>query len=420
LFPFHIAGSRFSLILEKLTQKPFWSIFHIESRWASQKGNQTVNDSFIGGVLRGKSAIYEDEMNKISQKEYLSRQKHVLDAMEKASIDLLFLLPGSNFFYLTGLKFPRERHRLLTALFSRKGRLVLMGISFEESKLRSAPVEAEVLVWSDEDNQHELVAHWIRNECGDTPRIGVELTTNYYHYLALQKALPGAKIVDPTVATDEVRAIKSNFEIACLREAAQRTRARMAKVPSQLTEGMTEIDLVRLFGPSAMIQFGLTTSMPNEVAGLRKLSPGDAIVIDAGDRVEGYRSDLTRTFFFGEPSARMREIYNIVNEAELAAIDAAHPGAPSEVVDLAARRIIEKAGYGEYFTHRGGHGIGLDFHELPICVAGNKAPLRPGMVLTAEPGIYLPGEFGIRLEDDLLITETGCELLCDRGPLNLD
>jgi Xaa-Pro dipeptidase len=116
----------------------------------------------------------------------------------------------------------------------------------------------------------------------------------------------------------------------------------------------------------------------------------------------------------------MKEVYRVVNDAELAGIEAAKPGEPAEAVDLAARAVIEKAGYGGFFTHRGGHGLGLDFHEFPICVRGNREPLEPGMVLTCEPGVYLPGEFGIRLEDDILITATGGELLSRRGPLYLD
>lgn len=338
-------------------------------------------------------------------------------AMEQNSIDCLLLLPGSNFAYLTGLRFARERYRLLAALFTREGRLAIMGTSFEEAKMGSGPLSAQVHTWTDEEDQYGRVAGWISDMCGKNARVGFELTINYYHFLAMREALPSARFVDPTVATDAVRAIKTEAEINCLREAAARTRRRMVKVPGQLTPGMTERDLVHLYGPGAMIQFGLTSSLPNEVAGGRELQDPDVIVIDAGDRVEGYRSDLTRTFFFGESTARMREIYRIVNEAELAGIEAARPGVPAEATDLAARAVIEKAGFGEFFNHRGGHGIGLDFHELPICVAGNRSPLKPGMVLTVEPGIYLPGEFGVRIEDDVIITESGCELLCERGPL---
>ena len=359
-------------------------------------------------------------MPRIQPSEYGQRIERCTGAMKQHDIDCLLILPGSCFAYYTGLKFMRERYRLLVAILTREGRLVLMGPTFEEAKMGSGPVETEVHTWTDADDQYALVAQVIEKECGPKAKMALELTTNYYHYAALVEALPEARLADSLPVTDDIRAIKSDAEIECLRAAAARTRSRMGKVPGQLAEGMTELEYSKVFGPSAMVQFGVTTSTPNEIASSRKLQAGDAVVIDAGDRVEGYRSDLTRTFFFGEPSAKMLEVYRVVNNAELAAIEAARPGEPAEVIDLAARAVIEKAGYGQYFTHRGGHGLGLDFHELPICVEGNKSPLEPGMVLTSEPGIYLPGEFGVRLEDDILITETGHELLSERGPLYLD
>ncbi len=358
-------------------------------------------------------------MTRILPAEYRERLERCTEAMSRDSIDCLLLLPGASFSYFTGLKFMRERYRLLAALITREGKLIIMGPSFEEAKMGSGPLETEVHTWTDEDNQYRRVAQAVEKECGAKARVGLELTSNYYHYLAIREELPEAVFVDPTPATSRVRAIKSEAEIECLREAAARTRARMEKVPSQLAEGMTELELAKFYGPGAMVQFGLTTSMPNEIAGTRRLQKSDIIVIDAGDRVEGYRSDLTRTFFFGKPSEKMREVYRVVNEAELAAIEAAKPGEPAEVIDLAAREVIEKAGFGEFFTHRGGHGLGLDFHELPICVKGNREPLEPGMVLTAEPGVYLPGEFGVRIEDDILITGTGHELISQRGLLYL-
>lgn len=340
--------------------------------------------------------------------------------MRAQGMDALVLMPGTNFAYLTGRRFARERHRLLAAVITSGGDLALMGPSFEERAMGSGPVPAAIHTWTDEEDQYRRLAALVTASCGARPCVGLEPTTNHYHALALREALPEASLVDATKSTDGLRAIKSEAEIACLREAAGRTRARMLKVPSQLVAGMSMQDLGRLYGPSAMIQIGLTTSLPNETSGSNRLSPGDAVVIDAGDRIEGYRSDLTRTFFFGEPSPRMREVYGIVREAEAAAIEAVRPGAPAEDVDLAARRVIERAGYGAFFTHRGGHGIGLDFHEAPICVRGNKEPLVPGMVLTAEPGIYLPGEFGVRLEDDILVTESGHAMLSEPGPFEID
>jgi Xaa-Pro dipeptidase len=309
---------------------------------------------------------------------------------------------------------------MTAAVITREGKLVIMGPTFEEAKMGSGHMPAEVIIWTDEDDQLKIVADRIMKECGKKASVAVERTANLYHFEALRDSLPGAAFPDATPVTDGVRAIKSGAEIACLREAAGKTKDRMLRAPSLLKEGMTELEFAKLYGPSAMVQFGLTTSMPNEVAGKRKLQDGDAIVIDAGDRVERYRSDLTRTFVFGEPSDKFMEVYRVVNEAELAAIESAKPGAPAEIIDLAARAVIEKAGYGEYFTHRGGHGLGMDFHELPICVKGNKQPLEPGMVITSEPGIYLPGEFGVRLEDDILITKAGCELLSERVALLVD
>jgi len=356
-------------------------------------------------------------MPHIKPSEFVERVERCSGAMASNIIDCLFLLPGTCFYYYTGLKFMRERYRMTAAVITREGKLIVLGPTFEEAKMGSGPVSAEVQIWTDEDNQYELIADAIEKECGSKPAVAVERTANLYHFEALRDFLPEAIFVNATPVTDEIRVIKSETEIACLREAASRTRERMLRVPGLLKEDMTEIELAGLYGPSAMVQVGLTTSMPNEVAGARKLQRGNAIVIDAGDRVERYRSDITRTFFFGEPSKKMREVYRIVNEAELAAIDAAKPGAPAEIIDLAAREVIEKAGYGEYFTHRGGHGLGMDFHELPVCVKGNKSPLEPGMVLTAEPGIYLPGEFGVRLEDDILITQAGRELLAERSAI---
>ncbi len=358
-------------------------------------------------------------MQHITAEEFAGRVARCADALQRESLDGLLVLPGSCFAWLTGLRFSRERHRLLAALVGRDGRLWVMGPSFEEDKLAGGPVAAEVLTWSDEEDQYARVVATARAAFGPNARIGLEPTTALYHSAALTGAATGVAFA-PCAVVDRLRAIKSPAEIACLREAAALTRARMERVPALLEAGMTERDLARAFGPGAMVQFGATTSRPNEVAGDRELREDDPIVIDAGDRVEGYRSDLTRTFCFGEPSARLREVHRVVREAEDAAIGAARPGGRAEDVDLAARRVIESAGFGAFFTHRGGHGLGLDFHEQPICVRGNAAPLEPGMALTAEPGVYLPGELGVRIEDDILVTERGPELLSERGPFLID
>jgi len=358
-------------------------------------------------------------MTRITKAERAERLTRCAAAMRSQGADCVVLLPGSSFSYFTGLSPVRERYRLFVAVAHADASLDLLGPVFEERRLSSCDVVDRVHLFADDEDQYALLSRIISSRCGARPRVGLELNAAYHHFLGLKAAAKNAAFVDTTPATDGLRAVKSPAEIACLREAAARTVARMERVPVQLREGMSERDLASAFGPSAMVQIGVTTSLPNESGGNERLKDGDAIVIDAGDRVEGYRSDVTRTFFFGTPSPRMREVYGIVREAEAAAIDAARPGVNAEEVDLAARRVIERAGYGPFFTHRGGHGIGLDFHEAPICVRGNKAPLAPGMVLTAEPGIYLPGEFGVRLEDDILITDTGCEVISGPTPTGM-
>ncbi len=358
-------------------------------------------------------------MQRIIPSEYQARIGRATAAMQRSLVDCLVIFPGPNFTYFTGLKFMRERYRAMVALLDSVGNLAMMGPRFEESKMLRGPIQAEVQSWTDEDDQHSRIAEWIRSHCGADPTVGLELTTDFHHFLGLQKALPRAQFVNSKAATDDLRAIKSAAEVACLRAAATRTQVRMQRVRSMLVEGMTEIELADRFGPGAMVQFGLTTASPNAAAGYNKLAARDIIVIDAGDWVEGYRSDLTRTFFFGTPTPRMLEVYKIVNQAGLVAIDAIKPGEPAGIVDQTARRIMARAGFGEHVLHRGGHGIGLAFHEVPICAERSEDVLAPGMVLTVEPGIYLPGEFGVRLEDDVLVTDTGCELLADRSPNEL-
>jgi Xaa-Pro dipeptidase len=355
-----------------------------------------------------------------SAAEFAERLSRCGARLGDASLDCLVVFPGPAFRYLTGLAFARERYRVVVAVVHRDGTVDLGGPAFEEQKLSDAPVAARLTLWSDDEDQHGIIAGWIRERHGGGAAVGLEPTTDAYHGSALAERLPGARIGDAGRLSEALRAIKSSAEIACLREAARRTRARMCRVPDQLETGMTERQLAGLFGPGAMVQFGLTTSLPNAGAGSRPLAPSDVVVIDAGDRVAGYRSDLTRTFLFGRPSDRMKEVYAVVNEAELAAIDAARPGTPAVEVDRAARRVIDGAGFGHGYLHCAGHGIGLAFHEIPICSGTSEDVLEPGMVHTVEPGVYLPGEFGVRLEDDLLITDDGCELLCERGPLYLD
>ena len=185
---------------------------------------------------------------------------------------------------------------------------------------------------------------------------------------------------------------------------------------------MTQDDFARLvslahrqlgYNGSAGVQVGKYSALPHGSATPQVVREGSILLIDGGCKVEGYSSDLSRTFVLGKPTQKMKDVFEIEYQAQSAALAAAKPGVPCEAVDAAARAVIVKAGYGpdyKYFSHRVGHGMGMDGHEWPYLVRGNKLPLAPGMVFSDEPGIYIPGEFGVRLEDDMVITATGAEL----------
>ena len=189
---------------------------------------------------------------------------------------------------------------------------------------------------------------------------------------------------------------------------------RFEKAFASLRPGSLEEDISRLFGGENVVQFGPSSALPHGASGPRPLGRGEAVLIDAWDKPEGYYYDITRSTFFGEPSREYRKIWGIVLEAQSAAIERAAPGVPCFEVDAAARRVIDEADYGDFFTHRLGHGLGIDVHEPPYMVGHEKTVLEPGMTFTSEPGIYLPGRFGVRIEDDILVTEKGAESLSPR------
>jgi Xaa-Pro dipeptidase len=208
--------------------------------------------------------------------------------------------------------------------------------------------------------------------------------------------------------------VKEAPEIDAIRRATALAAKRFEKTFESLRPGSIEADMSRLFGGENVVQFGESSALPHGASTSRPLSKGEAVLIDAWDRPEGYYYDITRSTFFGQPPDEYRKIWSIVLEAQSAAIEKAAPGVACRDVDAAARRVIERAGYGEYFPHRLGHGLGLDVHEPPYMVADNKNVLEPGMVFTSEPGIYILGRFGVRIEDDVLVTEKGAESLSPR------
>jgi Xaa-Pro aminopeptidase len=240
----------------------------------------------------------------------------------------------------------------------------------------------------------------------------------------LVRRVPEAQWVDGTKVFRELRYEKSDEEIACIDTAVEITEEVFEKVPEMVREGIKEKELAGLLVAEmcsrggddswARVQFGENAAIPNAVPGHRTLAAGEMILIDMGTHVDGYHSDLSRVYAFKKAEENVRQIYAIVDEAQQAAISKIAPKITASDVDAAARNVIDRHEYGIHFTHRTGHGIGLDRHEPPFIVKGNHEPLRSGMTLTIEPGLYLTGRLGVRLEDQVIVTPDGARCLSTR------
>ena len=239
-------------------------------------------------------------------------------------------------------------------------------------------------------------------------------------YRLLEAALPGAEFVDATDVLASLRMYKDEIEVAAMQKAAVVAENALSAVIAEIKIGMTELEIAGMLvqqllknGSGGVLPFqpivstGPNGANPHAVPSERKLASGDLLVIDFGASVDGYFSDITRTFAIGEYSDEQRRVYNTVMAANQAGHSTAAPGVACQVVDQAARDVIEDAGYGEYFIHRTGHGLGMQTHEAPYIRSDNPRKLNPGMTFTIEPGIYLPDRFGVRIEDDVLVTEDG-------------
>jgi Xaa-Pro dipeptidase len=241
----------------------------------------------------------------------------------------------------------------------------------------------------------------------------VEGSTAYGTAASLANATSG-KLGDASALFDGLRIVKSAEEQLLIKDGARRTNLAIDGAHKRLRAGMAERDASRILEEEfarlgvrggGLVQFGPSAALPHGSPGDRRLARGDLVLIDAGCRVRGYTSDVTRTVAFGKPTNEARRVYGVVNRAQLAGIEALKAGTTGEQVDAAARKVIEDAGYGAFFTHRLGHGLGLDGHEPPYLVKGNTRPLVTGNTVTIEPGIYLPDRFGIRIEDDYAVAE---------------
>jgi Xaa-Pro dipeptidase len=304
----------------------------------------------------------------------------------------------------------------------------------EQMKLGPYGSRADVRTWQEDENPYALVAQGLRDHGVIGAELGIEETVRYVFADGVAKAAPALRVVSATPVTAGCRMIKDAHEIDLIRLAGRVTLNAYGASYQNLRVGMTQGEFSGLvaaahgrqgFSGGGGVQIDQFSALPHGSIIPQTVHDGSILLIDGGCSVEGYSSDISRTFVCGKPTDKMRQVFDLVHRMQAAALAAAKPGAALESIDEAARKVAVDAGYGpgfKYFTHRLGHGLGMDGHEWPYLVRNNmfgwttRLTAQPGMVVTNEPGIYIPGEFGVRLEDDMVITENGAELLTPQSP----
>jgi Xaa-Pro dipeptidase len=353
------------------------------------------------------------------------RLQLILDLMKKYQLDAVAINPGPALTYLTGLHFHlMERPTLL--LISESSSPVMILPELEIGKINQSRIPLQPVTFADDPSLWPAAIISAVEKAGlKNAKVGVEPThLRFMELNYLQTAAPEDHFVSAEALFSELRLCKDAVEIKLMREAIRIAQDALDATLPIIKVGCTEkeiaselvINLLRQgseselpFGP--IIAGGPNSANPHASPSDRALSTGDLLVIDWGATYEGYCSDLTRTFAIGNIDPELRKIYETVKAANTAGRAAGAPDLTASVVDKAARDVIETAGYGKYFTHRTGHGLGMEAHEEPYMFGANKQILKPGMVYTVEPGIYLPEKGGVRIEDNIVVTDTGCETL---------
>ncbi|HLB35953.1 MAG TPA: Xaa-Pro peptidase family protein [Gemmatimonadales bacterium] len=374
-----------------------------------------------------------DRATPITLDERQARLEKARRLMREQRLNGVLLTGGTSLVYYTGIRWGLSE-RLLALVVPVEGRAFLVCPAFEEDRAREQVQESplagdmDFLTWQEDESPYALVADGMRARGGASGRLGIEETVRYLFSDGVAQAAPALALVSGTPVTAGCRGVKDAHEIALMRLASEVTLKAYEAAYRALREDMTQdqfADLVSLahrrlgFSGGAGVQVGPYSALPHGSATPQVIREGTILLIDGGCAVEGYRSDISRTFVLGKATEKMKQVFAIEQRAQQAALAAARPGVECQAVDAAARKVISDAGYGpdyKFFTHRVGHGIGMDGHEWPYLVRGNTLKLEPGMTFSDEPGIYLPGEFGVRLEDDMVITEDGAELLTPTSP----
>jgi Xaa-Pro dipeptidase len=342
--------------------------------------------------------------------------------MGQEKLPAMVLASGASLTYFTGAEWGASE-RFFGAVITREGDPAWVAPAFEKARaLEQIAIGTDVRAWEEDESPYALIAAILKDRGLAAGSVGIEETMPFTFAHAIGAAAPAARLLPATPVTAGCRMIKDPHEIALMRRACEITVRAHRAVFASLREGMTQSEAAALSADAhrrlgirggSLVLFGPDAAYPHGTTRPRPLRAGDVVLIDGGGRLHGYASDITRTAVFGAPPTdRQRTIWNVVRKAQQAAFEAARPGVEAQAVDAAARRVVDEAGFGpgyRLFTHRVGHGIGMEGHEWTYLVKGNRTRLRPGMCFSDEPGIYVPGEIGVRHEDIIVITAEGAE-----------
>ena len=370
----------------------------------------------------------------ISDEERNARIAKAQQLMGEQKIDAIYIEPGSSMYYYTGMRWSTSE-RMLAMVIPQRGEIGWVCPKFEEERARELiRFGKDIRTWEEDESPYRRVAapqgiadhrHRLR-----TGRIGIEERVRFFLFDGIREAAPKLEFVSATRVTAGCRMFKSPAEIALMQKGNDLTLIAYRATWATMRDGMPQGEFAnncatafRNLGVQGGVfcSFGKYTAFPHGSSTPQTLQQGDVVLMDGGCGVEGYQSDITRTFVFGKPTQRQRDIWNLERKSQDAGFAAAKVGAPCEAVDAAARKVITDAGFGPDYKvpglpHRTGHGIGLDGHEWTNFVRGNKTPIQPGMCFSDEPTIVIYGEFGIRLEDCLYITENGPKFFTAQSP----
>jgi Xaa-Pro dipeptidase len=380
------------------------------------------------------------EAHPISNEERQARIERAQRLMQENKLTAIAMIGGTSLEYFSSVRWGTSE-RLFVMILPVRGEPFFVAPAFEKDRaleqiaLGPAGKSPHVFTWEEDESPYQVVAFALKERGLATGRIGIEERVQFVFADGIGKAIPAATITTATQITAGCRMIKSANEIALMRLANQVTLQAYEAAWKSLREGMTQNEFGGLvsaahqklgFPGGAGVQVGEFSALPHGSVKPQVIREGTILLIDGGCSVEGYRSDISRTFVLGKATDKMKRVFDIVHRAQDAALAAAKPGVACDAVDAAARKVITTAGYGpgfKYFTHRVGHGIGLDGHEWPyltatntLLTAGKSIALAPHMTFSDEPGVYIPGEFGVRLEDDMHILEDRAELFTPQSP----